>query len=60
MDKSYVSEFELFMEGYMKEHPEEVEKMKSGWRSDWEAKIDPASRAIHTEDYVPDHQYGFH
>lgn len=59
MNKAYVSDFEIFMAQFMKDHPEEVVKQKAGWNSFWNVKVDPASHVIHKEDIVPDDHYGF-
>lgn len=36
MNKAYVSEFEIFMDQYMKDHPEEVINKLRGWREFWQ------------------------
>jgi hypothetical protein len=59
MNKAYVSDFEIFMNQFLKEHPEVVEEQKRGWRSFWEVKIDPAAPNFSKEDIVRDDQYGF-
>lgn len=35
MDKAYVSEFTLFMDKYLKEHPEVVKDQQRGWAIYW-------------------------
>ena len=59
MNKAYVSDFEIFMNQFLKEHPEVVEEQRRGWRSFWEVKIDPATSHFGKEDFVRDDHYGF-
>ncbi len=35
MDKAYVSEFAVFMDHYLAEHPEVVTDQQYGWDLDW-------------------------
>ena len=59
MSKAYISEFELFMNQYLKDHPEVVEERMRNWRSFWEARVTPAPMKIDSRDIVPDEHYGF-
>lgn len=38
MDKAYVSEFTLFMDKYLKDHPEVVKDQQRGWDIYWNPK----------------------
>jgi len=60
MNKAYVSDFEIFMNQFLKEHPEVAEEQMRGWRSFWEVKTDPAASHFSKEDVVRDDHYGFH
>ena len=59
MNKAYVSDFEILMEKFLKDHPEVVEEQRRGWSSFWEVKVDPAATKFSSEDIVPDDHYGF-
>lgn len=59
MNKAYVSDFEIFMGKFLKDHPEVVEQQRRGWSSFWQVKIDPAASNFRKEDLVPDDHYGF-
>lgn len=62
MESGYVSEFTLFMNQYLAEHPEVVEDQKRGWDMYWSRKIDIDQAALEKakEDCVPDNGYGFY
>jgi hypothetical protein len=38
MDKHYVSEFMVFIDAYLKEHPEVVKDQRRGWDIFWKPK----------------------
>ncbi len=59
MDKAYVSEFTIFMDKFLKEHPDAVAEQQRGWDFFWNQKIDPTAPDLTKEDYVPDYLYGF-
>ena len=40
MDKHYVSEFTVFMNGYLQAHPEVVEDQQRGWNIYWNHEAD--------------------
>ncbi|NWG87130.1 MAG: DUF3460 family protein [Hydrogenophilaceae bacterium] len=48
MDRAYVSEFTLFMNKYLKEHPEVVKDQQRGWKIYWNPAAGP------TESKKPD------
>ena len=54
----YVSEYTLFIQQYMAEHPEVVEDQKRGWSIWWDRKADQAAIKKANEDFVPDDSYG--
>jgi len=59
MDKGYVSEFTVFINCYLAEHPKVVEEKMRGWNFFWNPKIDPKALDKTNEDIVPDDHYGF-
>jgi len=59
MDKSYVSEFTIFINRYLEEHPEVVEDQRRGWDIYWNPEIDLAALNEAKDDIVPDDSYGF-
>ncbi len=60
MDRNYVSEFTLFMNHYLDQHPEVVKAQKLGWDFDWNPEfVDPVAQREAEEDRVPDDLYGF-
>ena len=59
MNRAYVSDFEIFMNQFLKEHPEVVEARMRGYRSFWEVKIEPANANVSKENIVRDEHYGF-
>lgn len=59
MDKSYVSEFTVFMNHFLDEHPEVVEDQHRGWTIYWDHKVDFTELKEAEEDQVPDDYYGF-
>ena len=52
MSKEYVSDFEKFMNQYLKDHPEVVKEQRRGWRSFWEVNIDPADSMFGKQDLL--------
>ena len=59
MTKPYISEFESFMNQFLKEHPEVSEEQRRNWRSFWEAEIDHDTLYPRQEDLIEDDLYGF-
>lgn len=59
MNKDYVSEFTLFMDRYLKEHPEVVEDQARGFDIFWHPRIDPGTPVNGNGIAVPDDHYGF-
>jgi Protein of unknown function (DUF3460) len=59
MNKAYTSEYESFIDQFLKQHPEIVEEQQRNWCTYWEVKIDPETAHVRKEDLVPDDQYGF-
>lgn len=59
MDKAYVSEFTLFMNRYLEQHPEVVEDQRRGWRFGWEPKVEPEAERDAELDLAKDDAYGF-
>lgn len=59
MGKAYVSEFTIFMDQYLKEHPEVVEEQKLGWASFWQRKAEIRAPEISKDDIAPDDSYGY-
>jgi hypothetical protein len=54
MDKHYVSEFTVFMDEYLKEHPEVVKDQEQGWNIYWNPKrfdLDELNSLEHPWDY---------
>lgn len=60
MDREYVSEFTVFMNHYLEDHPEAVKEQHVGWRIYWDHKIDLADQDRAVKDSVPDDGYGFY
>lgn len=60
MDRSFVSDYTLFIDHYLEEHPEVVEDQHTGRRIYWDKKVDLAALAKAEMDTVPDDGYGFH
>lgn len=59
MGTDYVSEFTVFMNRYLGEHPEAVEEQRRGWGSFWIPKTGLDAQEEADEDLVPDDGYGF-
>ena len=59
MEKSYVSEFTVFMSRYLQEHPEVVEDQQRGWNIYWNHAVDFEELKQVKEDRAPDDSYGF-
>jgi hypothetical protein len=60
MNRDYVSEFTLFIDQYLEQHPEVVEAQRCGWDFGWHtAWFDPQAAREAAEDSVPDDLYGF-
>ncbi len=60
MKTAYVSEFTLFMNKFLAEHPEVVEDQKRGRDIFWDRKVDQAALKKAQEDTVPDDSYGYY
>jgi len=59
MKKNYVSEFMVFMNRYLKEHPEVVEDQHRGWNIYWNHEVDFEELKEAEEDQVPGDGGGF-
>lgn len=59
MDRNYVSEFTIFMNRYLEQHPEVVKDQQSGRDFGWHPKIDLVARQESELDRVPDDSYGY-
>ncbi len=59
MEKGYVSDFTVFMNRYLKEHPEVVEDQQRGWNIYWNHAVDFEELKEAEEDRAPDDTYGF-
>jgi hypothetical protein len=58
MQKNYVSEFTVFMNHFLEEHPEVVEDQQHGWNIYWNHEVDFEELKEAEEDRVPDDGYG--
>jgi len=58
MKDGYVSEFTLFINQYLADHPEVVEDQKRGWDIFWNKKVDFGALEEAQQDAVPDDGYG--
>jgi hypothetical protein len=59
MDKNYVSEFTVFMNQYLAQHPEVVQDQQRGWDFGWHPEVDPVAQQEAEQDRAPDDAYGF-
>ncbi len=60
MNDCYVSEFTVFINQYLEQHPEVVEQQQRGWNDDWQPhRVDESALREAAEDSVPDDTYGF-
>lgn len=59
MKQDYVSDFTLFINHYLANHPEVVAEQKRGWDRYWNPGADQARQAQNSEDCVPNDGYGF-
>lgn len=53
----YVSEFELFLNSYLVEHPAVVADQARGWRIWWDHRVDLDAVARQNQDSVPPSPY---
>lgn len=53
----YVSEFALFMNGFLEHHPEVADDQQRGRGLYWDKKVDPADLERALKDEVPIHSY---
>ena len=53
----YVSEFTLFMDKFLEEHPEVVENQHNGWHIFWDRNVDLGELKKAGEDSVPTKNY---
>jgi Protein of unknown function (DUF3460) len=60
MKNGYVSEFTLFMNKFLADHPEVVEDQKRGRDIYWDRKVDLVALKEAQEDSVPDDSYGYY
>lgn len=59
MNTAYVSEFTVFMNHYLEDHPEVVEEQRRGWAFFWSPKAGLEALDKEQEDVAPDDAYGF-
>jgi hypothetical protein len=59
MDSAYVSEFTLFMNRFLEQHPEVVKDQQRRWDFSWHPEIDLVAQQEAEEDRVPDDTNGF-
>jgi hypothetical protein len=59
MDRNYVSEFTLFMNQYLEQHPEVVMDQQRRWNLNWYPEVDLAALREAEEDRATDDAYGF-
>jgi hypothetical protein len=60
MSNYYVSEFTVFINQYLEQHPEVVDQRQRGWNDDWQPhRFDAAALRETAEDSVADDTYGF-
>ncbi|HEX5338087.1 MAG TPA: DUF3460 family protein, partial [Gallionella sp.] len=59
MSKGYVSEFSVFMDRYLHEHPEAAKEQCRDWDEDWHPRNDLEALDREQEDIAPDDGYGF-
>lgn len=59
MDGNYVSEFTLFMNQYLEQHPEVVKDQQRRWNSYWYPEVDQVALREAEEDRATDDTYGF-
>lgn len=55
----YASEFEQFMDTFLKEHPEVVQNQRKGWYIFWDHKADLKELKKASEDSVPVKGYDY-
>ena len=60
MESNYVSEFALFMNRYLADHPEVVEDQQRGWNIYWDKNVDFSDMKKADKDFVPNDSYGFY
>lgn len=60
MERNYVSDFTLFIDHFMEEHPEELEVQRTGRRLYWEKQVDLLEQEKVEKDSVPADGYGFY
>lgn len=60
MDKTYVSEYTAFINGFLGQHPEVKEDQRRGWLIYWDHKIDLAQEEKALQDRAPEDGYGFY
>ena len=59
MDRNYVSEFTVFMNQFLQDHPEVVKDQQFGWNIYWNPKGSRAEPNEAEEDRVPAESPGF-
>lgn len=59
-DKAYVSEFTVFMNRYLADHPEVVDDQRRGWNIFWDRNVDQAALQATEKASVPDDHYGYY
>lgn len=59
MKQGYVSDFTLFINHYLANHPEVVAEQKRGWDRYWNPDADQVVLAQNSADTAPNDGYGF-
>jgi hypothetical protein len=59
MNRTYISEFSVFMNHYLEDHPEVVAEQRRGWEFFWNPKADLEAMDKEPEDIAPDDAYGY-
>lgn len=60
MNRAYVSEYTLFMNRFLEEHPEAVDDQRVGRAIYWDRQVDLAALERAEKDSVPQDGYGFY
>lgn len=60
MDRTYVSEYTAFINGFLGRHPEVIADQRRGWLIWWDRKPDLAQEERTVKDRVPEDGYGFY
>lgn len=49
----YVSEFDLFLNAFLEEHPDVIREQRKGWKIYWDKKVDLDEQKMFEEDALP-------